>query len=110
MWYWRSLHYRISKLYLLRGGRVLKVETQTLGGDHYVNWVETMFLHPLTEDLKNFDDRDEADFLETEGQLKYTLGVQLDHFQEMGVTTQDVVLIYFCSFFINFFFLFKIFV
>lgn len=75
----------------MRGGRVLKVETQSLSGDRFVNWVETMFCNPLTEDFKNFDDRDDADFLKPEGQLKYTLGVQLDHFQEMGVNAQDVV-------------------
>lgn len=69
----------------------MKVETQSLAGDRFYNWVETMYLHPLTEDLKNFDNRDEAEFLETEGQLKYPLAVQIDHFQEMGVTTQDVV-------------------
>jgi len=67
----------------LRGGRVLKVETQSLSGDRFVNWVETMFCNPLTEDFKNFDDRDDADFLKPE--------VQLDHFQEMGVNAQDVV-------------------
>lgn len=91
VWYFRSLHYRISKLSLLRGGRVLKVETQTLSGDRYINWVETMFCHPLTEDFKHFDDRNDADFLKEEGQLKYPLGIQLENFQEMGVNSQDVV-------------------
>lgn len=27
MWYWRSLQYKICKLYLLRGGKVAKIET-----------------------------------------------------------------------------------
>ncbi len=75
----------------MRGGRVLKVETQTLSGDRYVNWVETMMCNPLSEDFKSFADRDDADFLKEEGQLKYNLGVQLEHFQEMGVNSQDVV-------------------
>ena len=30
---------------------------------------------PLTQDKLNFDDRDEADFLTEEGQLKYNLSV-----------------------------------
>ncbi len=89
--YWRSLQYRIGKLSLLRGGKVLKVERQSLAGDRYCDWVETMYSHPLTQDLINFDDRDNANFLEEEGQLKYDLAVQLDHFQEMGVTSQDTV-------------------
>jgi len=40
MWYWRSLHYKIRRLYLLRGGKVAKFETQTLAGDRYTSWVE----------------------------------------------------------------------
>jgi hypothetical protein len=78
----------------LRGGRVIKVETQTLAGDRNVSWVETFQSQPLTQDFKNFDDKDNANFLTTEGQLNYDLGVQYHHYTEMGVNTQDVVNFY----------------
>jgi len=41
MWYWRSLNYKVRKLSLLRGGKVLKVETNTLANDWHMAWVET---------------------------------------------------------------------
>jgi hypothetical protein len=69
MWYWRSLQYKISKISLLRGGKVAKIETQNLSNDRFTSWVETYQFKPLTQDQKHFDDRDKADFLETEGQL-----------------------------------------
>jgi hypothetical protein len=31
IWYWRDFAYHPNRLYLLRGGRVLRVEAQTLG-------------------------------------------------------------------------------
>jgi len=53
----------------LRGGKVAKIETQNLSNDRFTSWVETYQFKPLTQDQKHFDDRDKADFLETEGQL-----------------------------------------
>ena len=41
MWYFRSLQYKIRRLSLLRGGKVLKIETNSLSGDRFVSWVET---------------------------------------------------------------------
>ena len=76
-------------MYLLRGGKFVRVEMSTLAGDNIVAWAENKFFHPLTEDVQNFDDRDNADFLDEEGQLKYELTCQLEHFREMGVTEQD---------------------
>lgn len=92
VWYFRSLQYKIRRLSLLRGGKVAKIETSTLAGDRFTSWVETYQFRPLTSDQKNFDDRDNADFLQTEGQLKYELAVQCDHLQEMGTTSQDIVI------------------
>jgi hypothetical protein len=37
--------------------------------------VETFQLKPLSEDRLRFDDRDHADFLTEEGQLRYDLSV-----------------------------------
>lgn len=63
----------------------------SLSGDRDFAWVENYNFHPLTPDQKNFDDRDNADFLTEEGQLKYDLAIQLDDFTEFGVNQQDVV-------------------
>ena len=90
--YWKSLQYRIRRLYLLRGGKVLKVEMTNLSGDRRTCWVETRMFHPLTADDKYFEDRDNGEFLTEEGQLKHTLTCQLDHFTEQGVTQQDELL------------------
>lgn len=35
IWYWRDFMYHPNKLFLLRGGRVLKIEAQTLGNIRY---------------------------------------------------------------------------
>lgn len=64
----------------------------TVAGDRITTWVETRMFHPLTKDARHFDDRDEAEFLSEEGQLKYKLTCQLDHFTEKGVTQQDELL------------------
>jgi hypothetical protein len=61
----------------------------TLAGDRVTAWAENQFFHPLTADAQHFDDRDNADYLSEDGQLNYELTVQLDHFTEKGVTTQD---------------------
>ena len=91
VWYFRSLQYKVVNMHLLRGGRAVKIETHTLAGDRNYAWTENYQFHPLTQDEKRFDDRDEADFLEEEGQLKYELTTQLDNFQEFAVNQQDVV-------------------
>jgi hypothetical protein len=76
----------------LRGGKVAKIETSTVGGDRFTSWVENYQFHPLTADQRNFDHRDDADFLGSEGQLKHELAVQCDHLVEMGTTSQDIVI------------------
>jgi hypothetical protein len=55
--------YHPNKLFLLRGGRVLKIEAQTMGNLRYTYWAETQLLRPLTQDRLRFDHRDNADFL-----------------------------------------------
>ncbi len=50
VWYFNSLQYKVHRMYLLRGGKVLKVETTSLAADRYRNWVETYQLKPLTQD------------------------------------------------------------
>lgn len=59
--------------------QVAKLETQSLAGDQFTSWVETYQFHPLTADAQRFDDRDNAEFLKEEGQLKHELSVQCDN-------------------------------
>ena len=89
-WYFYSLQHRIRRLSLLRGGKYIKIERTSLNGDHYVDWAEIRYLNPLTEDLRNYDDKDGADFLTETGQLKYELGIEIEHFMIMGTSAQDV--------------------
>ena len=79
-------------MHLLRGGKFVKFETHTLSGDRNYTWAENFNFHPLTQDMEQFDDRDNADFLTEEGQLKYDLAVQLDDYTEYAVNQQDVVI------------------
>jgi hypothetical protein len=85
-WYFRDFMYFPNKLYLLRGGRVLRIEAQSLGNQRYIYWVESQFLRPLTQDKMRFDDRDNADFLTEEGQLKYDLNVEAEELRIWGIT------------------------
>ena len=48
MWYFRDLQYKVHRLYLLRGGKVAKIEINTLNNDRGTYWVETYQFHPLT--------------------------------------------------------------
>lgn len=88
-WYLNSMQYRIRRVWLMRGGKFLKLERSSLAGDQYTNWIEIRHLRPLTEDFKEFED-DEADFLTAEGQLKHELGAEAEHFRQWGTTMQDV--------------------
>ncbi len=81
------LKYTPMRISLLRGGRVLKVESQNAGAEKFTYWVETRLIRPLTEDKLRFDDRDDAEFLTNEGQLKYDLDVEVEEFKLFGVNT-----------------------
>lgn len=70
----------------------MKFELATMSGENITVWTETKMFHPLTEDKMQFADRDDAEFLTEEGQLKHELAVQADHFTEKGCTQQDIVL------------------
>ena len=89
VWYLHSLQYRIRRMWLLRGGRVVRFERSTLAGDQLTNWVEVRHFKPITRDFLEFDN-DEADFLDETGQLKYELAAELEHFKQWSVNDQDV--------------------
>lgn len=78
----------------MRGGKVLKVEAQSLGkiliisgNERFTYWFETSLCRPLTQDKMRFDDRDNADFLTEEGQLRYDLNIEVEEFKYFGVNT-----------------------
>ncbi len=85
--YYRDFMYWPQKLFLLRGGRACKVEANNPGNTRYIYWIENRFCKPLTQDRLHFDDRDEAEFLNEEGQLPHKLWVELDEFKVWGVNT-----------------------
>lgn len=86
------MKYKPRRVWLLRGGKVLKFELATMSGEQYSVWCETKMFHPLTENKMHFADRDDAEFLNEEGQLKHKLLVQADHFTDKGCTVQDQLL------------------
>jgi len=49
-------------MYLLRGGRYVKLESNSMAGDRLTVWLENQHFNVLTEDSLNFEDKDEADF------------------------------------------------
>lgn len=69
----------------------MKVESSSVGGDRFTYWIETFQAKPLTENKLHFDDKDEADFLTEEGQLKYDLTVEFDEFKFFGVNTNVIL-------------------
>lgn len=85
IWYFSDFKWFPQRFYLLRGGRVVKVEAQGTGGTRYTYWLENYNAKPLTQCMMRFDDQDEADFLTEEGQLKYDLNVEYDEFKFFGV-------------------------
>jgi hypothetical protein len=39
VWFFADFKYHPQKLFLLRGGRVLKVESQSVGNDRFTYWI-----------------------------------------------------------------------
>ena len=82
--------YRIRRMYLLRGGRYVRFERATAGGDQLVNWAEVREFHPLTEDYRHFADAENCEFLDAEGQLRHDLCLECEHFKQFSVNEQNV--------------------
>lgn len=93
-WYFYSLQFRIRRMWLLRGGKYVKIERTTLAGDTFTDWVEIRYFNPLTEDFRNYEDKDIGEFLTESGQLKHELGTEVEHFMHMGTSDQDVALFF----------------
>jgi hypothetical protein len=88
--YWKHLDKKIHQLFLLKGGKYCRIRTQNPMGDTYYNWVHNCEMRLLTEDYEDFAHPvDEEAFLKKNGQLKYELQVQLDHYMDQTITVQD---------------------
>lgn len=74
--YLKSLDKKIHKLFLLRGGKYMRVWTQNPLGDRYYSWINNCEVHLLTEGAKDFaDPAEDENFLKPSGQLKYEVFV-----------------------------------
>lgn len=72
--YWKHLDKKIHQLFLLRGGKYLRIWTQNPMGDKFYNWAHICEARLLTEDYEDFADPvDDEQFLKKNGQLKYEL-------------------------------------
>jgi hypothetical protein len=85
--YWKSLDRKIHKVFLLRGGKYLRLWTQNPMGDRFYSWAHICETHLISEDYDTFvEDTDSENFLTKNGQLKYEVQVQLDNYVEHNIT------------------------
>jgi len=91
--YWKHLDKKMNKVYLLRGGKYLRLWTQNPMGDRWYSWCNINELHLLTEDYEDFADPVEDEQpMKKNGQLKYEVQFQLDHYTDHAITVQDEIL------------------
>lgn len=91
--YWKHLEKKIHKLFLLRGGKYVRIYTQNPMGDRYYSWAHICEFNLLTENYEDFAEPvEEEQFLNKTGQLKYELQVQLDNYVDHAVVVQDEII------------------
>lgn len=91
--YWKSLDKKIHKIFLLRGGKYVRIWTQNPMGDRFYSWAHICDFNLLTEGGEDFvKDADEEDLMTRKGQLKYEVEVQLDHYMDHSITVQDQII------------------
>lgn len=90
--YWKMLDRKIYKFYLLRGGKYVKIYNMNPSGDQFFSWATINEFHLLTEDYQDFADKDNTEFLNKEGQLKYEVQTQLENYVDHYVTVQDEII------------------
>lgn len=74
--YWKHLDKKIHMLYLLRGGKYVKIWTQNPLGDRFYSWANICEFNLLTEDYEDFAEPvEDEDLLTKTGQLKYEVQV-----------------------------------
>ena len=93
MLYWKHLEKKIHKLYLLRGGKYVRIWTQNPMGDRFYSWAHICEFNLLTENYEDFAEPvEEEQFLNKTGQLKYEVQVQLDNFVDHSIMVQDEII------------------
>ena len=81
--YWKSLDRKIHKMYLLRGGKYVRIWTQNPMGDRFYSWANNCEMHLLTEDYEDFADPvDDENFLPEEDDLRYAPPERLEGAEE----------------------------
>lgn len=90
--YWKALDRKIHRLLLLRGGKYVKIYNMNPSGDTFFSWANINEFHILTEDYQDFADKDNVEFLNKEGQLKYEVQCQLENYVDQLVTVQDEII------------------
>lgn len=70
--YWKSLDKKIHQMFLLRGGKYVRIVTMNPMGDRFYSWAHICEFNLLTEDGKNFAHPvEDEEFLTKAGQPKY---------------------------------------
>lgn len=89
-----NMRYYIDKLWLLRGGTVLKVEHSTITGNRFKSWIFVDEVNLLTEDKKMLEEDKglKAKVTGEDGQLRYETHIQVDNFVDSGRNQNDQVL------------------
>jgi len=54
--YWKHLERKIHKIFLLRGGKYVRLYTQNPLGDRFYSWAHICEFNLLTEDYEDFAD------------------------------------------------------
>jgi hypothetical protein len=91
--YWKSLDRKINKMYLLRGGKYVRIWTMNPMGDRWYSWAHVCEFNLLTEDGEDFAfPAEDEEFLNKAGQLKYEVQAQLDHYVDHAMTQQDEII------------------
>lgn len=91
--YWKHLDKKIHRMYLLRGGKYVKIWTMNPMGDRFYSWAHISEFHLITEDGEDFaQPTDDEDFMTKAGQLKYEVQVQLENYVDHAVMVQDEVI------------------
>jgi hypothetical protein len=88
--YWKHLDKKIHQLFLLRGGKYVRIWTQNPMGDRFYSWAHICEFNLLTENYEDFAEPVEDEQpLNKQGQLKYEVQVQLDNYVDHSVIVQD---------------------
>jgi len=91
--YWKHLDKKIHQLFLLRGGKYVRIWTQNPMGDKFYSWAHNCEMRLLTEDYEDFADPvEEEKILKKNGQLRYELQVQMDNYVDHAITVQDEII------------------